>query len=147
GIGLTLFLSEMAPRRLHRIAMFPVELLAGIPSVVFGLWGLFWLVPWLRETVEPFLSRHLGFLPLFSGPALGLGSLAAGLILAIMILPTLASVSSEVLKTVPTSLREGALALGATRWEAIRLSVLPYARPGLFGAAILGLGRALGETM
>jgi phosphate transport system permease protein len=147
SVGLALFLSEMGPPRLRPIVSFLIESLAAIPSVVYGLWGLFVLVPLLREVVEPALASALGFIPLFQGPRIGLGYLAAGFILAIMILPTIASVTSEVLKTVPTPLKEGALALGATRWEAIRLAVLPYARPGIFGAALLGLGRALGETM
>ena len=147
GVGLALFLTEMAGATLRRVVGFALELLAGIPSVVFGLWGLFVLVPLLRLHVEPFLGRTLGFLPLFKGPAIGVGYLAAGLLLAVMVLPTIASVAIEVLKTVPGPLREGALALGATRWEAIRLSVLPYAWPGILGAGVLGLGRALGETM
>ncbi len=147
AVGLALFLSEMGPQRLRPVVTFAIETLAAIPSVVYGLWGLFVLVPWLRGSVEPFLQRALGFLPLFQGPPIGLGFLAAGLILAVMILPTVSSVTNEVLKTVPGALREGALALGATRWEAIRIAVLPYARPGIFGAALLGLGRALGETM
>ena len=114
---------------------------------MYGLWGLFVLVPWLRDTVEPALGATLGFLPLFRGPPIGLGYLAAGLLLAIMILPTIASVTIEVLKTTPPALREGALALGATRWEMIRMAVLPYARSGIVGGAMLGLGRAIGETM
>jgi phosphate transport system permease protein len=124
-----------------------VEILASIPSVVYGLWGLLVLVPLLRDVVEPALGRSLGFLPLFRGPPIGLGYLTAGIILAIMILPTIASVTIEVMRTMPAALREGALALGATRWEAIRMVVLPYARRGIFGAVILGLARALGETM
>jgi phosphate transport system permease protein len=147
AVGLALFLAEMGPQRLRPLVTFAVETLAAIPSVVYGLWGLFVLVPWLRDTVEPALQSTLGFLPLFQGPPIGLGLLAGGLILAVMILPTVSSVTNEVLKTVPGALREGAFALGATRWEAIRMAVLPYARPGIFGAAILGLGRALGETM
>jgi phosphate transport system permease protein len=147
GVALALFLSEMGPKALRPPVSFALETLAAIPSVIFGLWGLFVLVPWVRETVQPFLGRRLGFLPIFSGPPLGLGYLAAGLILALMILPTISSVTIEVLKTVPAPLREGALALGATRWEAIRMAVLPYSRAGIFGAALLGLGRALGETM
>ncbi len=115
--------------------------------MIYGLWGLFVMVPWLRGTLQPFLQGTLGFLPFFRGPMIGLGYLAAGLILALMILPTIASVTIEVLKTVPAALKEGALALGATRWEAIRMAVLPYARPGILGATLLGLGRALGETM
>ena len=147
GVALALFLSEMGPKALRPPVSFAIETLAAIPSVIYGLWGLFVLVPWLRGTVEPFLGHRLGFLPLFSGPPIGLGYLAAGLILAVMILPTISSVTLEILKTVPPPLREGALALGATRWEAIRMAVLPYSRAGIFGAALLGLGRALGETM
>jgi phosphate transport system permease protein len=147
SVGLALFLSEMGPKRLRPLVGFAIETLASIPSVVYGLWGLFVLVPLLRDPVEPFLARVLGFLPLFRGPPIGLGFLAAGIILAVMILPTIASVTIEVLKTVPATLKEGALALGATRWEAIRLAVLPYARPGILGAGLLGLARALGETM
>jgi phosphate transport system permease protein len=147
SVGLALFLSEMGPKALRPVVSFAIETLAAIPSVVYGLWGLFVLVPLLRDAVEPFLGRTLGFLPLFAGPPIGLGYLAGGLILSVMILPTIASVTIEVLKTVPPALREGALALGATRWEAIRMAVLPYGRPGILGAALLGLGRALGETM
>ncbi len=147
SVGLAVFLVEMGPPRLRPIVSFLIETLAAIPSVVYGLWGLFVLVPLLRDPVEPALAKALGFLPLFRGPPIGLGYLAAGLILAIMILPTIASVTIEVLRTVPPSLREGAYALGATRWEAIRLAVIPYARGGVIGAALLGLGRALGETM
>lgn len=147
SVGLAVFLVEMGPARLRPLVSFLVETLAAIPSVVYGLWGLFVLVPWLRDVVEPALGAALGFLPLFQGPPIGLGFLAAGLILAVMILPTIASVTIEVLKTTPPALREGALALGATRWEAIRMAVLPNARPGIVGAALLGLGRALGETM
>ena len=147
AVGLALFLSEMGTPRLRPVVTFLIETLAAIPSVVYGLWGLFVVVPLLRDHVEPWLGKALGFLPLFQGPHIGLGYLAAGVLLAVMILPTIASVTTEVLKTVPSSLREGALALGATRWEAIRMAVLPYARPGIFGASLLGLGRALGETM
>jgi len=147
AVGLGLFLAEMGPPRLRPPVAFAIETLASIPSVVYGLWGLFVLVPWLRGGLEPALGHALGFLPLFRGPPLGLGYLSAGLLLAIMILPTIASVTLEVLRTVPPALREGALALGATRWEMIRLAVLPHARAGILGAALLGLGRALGETM
>jgi phosphate transport system permease protein len=147
SIGLALFLTEMAPKKMSTVVAFPISILAGIPSVVFGLWGLFVLAPILRKSVQPFLGHTLGFLPLFRGPPLGLGYMAAGIILAIMILPTITSIAVEVLRTVPGSLREAALALGATRWEMIRISVLPYARAGILGATILGLGRALGETM
>jgi phosphate transport system permease protein len=147
SVGLALFLTEMASPRVRSIVSFPIALLAGIPSVVYGLWGLFVLVPLLRGHIEPWLASALGFLPFFRGPPIGLGYLAAGVILAIMILPTITSIAIEVLRTVPLALREAALALGATRWEAIRMAVLPYARAGIMGATILGLGRALGETM
>jgi phosphate transport system permease protein len=147
AIGLAIFICEMAPVRVGRILAFPIELLAAIPSVVFGLWGLFVLVPWVRDTLEAVLGKTLGFLPFFSGPHIGLGYLSGGLILAIMILPTITSVSIEVLRTVPASLREAAFALGATRWEVVQTSVLPYGKAGMLGATILGLGRALGETM
>jgi phosphate transport system permease protein len=147
SIGLAIFLTEMAPGAVRSIISFPIALLAGIPSVVYGLWGLFVLVPLLRNPIEPALAKALAFLPLFQGPPIGFGYLAAGAILAIMILPTITSISIEVLQTVPGPLREAALALGATRWEAIRIAVLPYARAGIVGAVMLGLGRALGETM
>ncbi len=147
SVAASLFLTEMGPPVLRPVVSFAIETLAAIPSVVYGLWGLFVLVPWLRSPVEPALQRAFGFLPFFQGPPIGLGYLAGGLILAVMILPTIVSVTNEVLKTIPASLREAALALGATRWEAIRIAVLPYARPGILGAALLGLGRALGETM
>lgn len=147
ALGLSLFSTQLAPRKLAPLLTVPVELLAAIPSVVYGLWGLFILVPFLRESVEPFLQRHFGSVPLFRGPPIGLGYLAAGAILAVMILPTIAAISTEVMKTVPISQVEAAFALGATRWEAIRASVLPYSRTGILGAVLLGLGRALGETM
>jgi phosphate transport system permease protein len=147
AIGLALFLTEMSPARVRRVVSFFVEILAAIPSVVFGLWGLLVLVPILRDVVEPALGHWLGWIPLFSGAPLGIGFLPAGIVLSIMILPTIASVTIEVLRTMPAALREGALALGATRWEAIRAVVLPYASRGIMGAVILGLARALGETM
>ncbi len=147
SLGVAVFLAELAGPRLRAVMGFVVELLAAVPSVVYGLWGVLVLAPWLRRTVEPALRDALGFLPLFRGPTHGVGMLAAGLILAIMVLPTIASVSREVLRAVPDSLREGALALGATRWEALRTVVLPAARSGITGAVVLGLGRALGETM
>ncbi len=149
AIGVSLFLSEFAPPKLRQPIAFLVDLLAAIPSVVYGLWGIFVLVPFLRTDVMPFLrdTLGLGVLPLFSGPAYGPSMLAAGLILAIMVLPYIASVSREVLLAVPRSQREAAMALGATRWETIWGAVLPYARSGIIGGIILGLGRALGETM
>jgi phosphate transport system permease protein len=147
SLGVAVFLTELAPLKLRNPIGFTVELLAAVPSVVYGLWGIFALAPLLRDHVEPALAGVFGFLPLFRGTHQGYGMLAGGTILAIMILPTIASVSREVLRAVPDSYREGALALGATRWESLRDVVLPVARSGLTGAVILGLGRALGETM
>jgi phosphate transport system permease protein len=147
SLGIAIYLSELAHPKLKMPMGFLVELLAAVPSVVYGLWGIFALAPWLRESVEPMLARTLGFLPFFRGPAHGFGMLAGGIILAIMITPTISSVSREVLRAVPHALREGAIGLGATRWEVVRVAVLPYAKSGLVGAVILGLGRALGETM
>jgi phosphate transport system permease protein len=147
GIGAAVYLSELAPLGVRPVAGFLVELLAAVPSVVYGLWGLAVLAPVLRMYVEPALGATLGFLPLFQGPPYGVGMLAAGIILAIMIVPFIIAVSREVLQAVPTAQREAALALGATRWETIRLAVLRYGRSGLIGAVLLGLGRALGETM
>jgi phosphate transport system permease protein len=147
SLGIAILLTDFAPLWLRTPIAFLVELLAAVPSVIYGLWGIFALAPFLRDHVEPALGQIFGFLPLFQGPMHGFGMLAGGIILAIMITPTIASVSREVLRAVPDTLREGALALGATRWEAVRSAVLPYARSGLLGAAILGLGRALGETM
>jgi phosphate transport system permease protein len=149
ALGVAIFLSEYAPRWLRQPVAFLVDLLAAIPSVVYGLWGIFVLLPLLRVHVMPFLrdTLHLGATPLFSGPAYGPSMLAAGLILAIMVLPYISSVSREVLLAVPRSQREAALALGATRWETIQKAVLPFAKSGIIGGIILGLGRALGETM
>ena len=147
ALGVAIFLVEFAPRWLRSPLGLLVELLAAVPSVIYGLWGLFVLAPWLRGSVEPLLGRTLGVLPIFRGAPQGLGMLAGGVILAIMILPAISSVSREVLRVIPDTLREGALALGATRWEAVRTVILPSARSGIFGAVVLGLGRALGETM
>lgn len=147
SIGIALFLNELAPRRLANFVGFLIEMLAAIPSVVYGLWGIFVLAPWLRTTVEPFLGKYFGFLPFFSGPPYGVGMMAAGIILAIMVTPTISSISREVFKAIPRSHREAALALGATRWETMVISVLKSAKTGIMGAMILGLGRALGETM
>jgi phosphate transport system permease protein len=124
-----------------------VEMLAAVPSVIFGLWGIFVLIPWLRDHLFVWLKETLGFLPLFRGTIYGVSMLAAGIIVAIMILPIITSVSREILRSVPNLQREAAYALGATHWEVMRIAVLSYARRGLFGAAVLGLGRALGETM
>jgi phosphate transport system permease protein len=149
ALGVAIFLSEFAPSWLRQPVAFLVDLLAAVPSVVYGLWGIFVLIPLLRTTVVPFFrdTLHLGATPLFSGPNYGPSMLAAGLILAVMVLPYISAVSREVLLAVPRSQREAALALGATRWEVIWDAVLPYARTGILGGVILGLGRALGETM
>jgi phosphate transport system permease protein len=147
ALGAAIALSELVPIAFRGILSALVELLAAIPSVVYGLWGIFVLAPLLRSVVEPFLQTYLGFIPLFSGVPYGVGMLAGGLILAIMILPTIAAVSRDVILAVPRDQREGLLALGATKWEMIWVAVLPYARPGILGGVILGLGRALGETL
>jgi len=131
---------------MERPLSFLIELLAGIPSIVYGLWGIFVLVPWIRTSVEPALSGTLGFLPIFRGAPYGFGMLAAGLILAVMILPIVASISRDVLKSVPQTQREASLGVGATRWQSIRL-ILNDAKSGMLGATLLGLGRAMGETM
>jgi phosphate transport system permease protein len=146
GIGTAVFLVELAPRRIGEAVAFLVELLAAIPSIVYGIWGVFVLAPWLRAALEPWLIAHLGFLPLFQGFPFGIGMLNAGIVLAVMVSPTVISLSREILLSLPGSLREAALAMGATRAEAIAV-MLDGARPGLLGASILGLGRALGETM
>jgi len=147
GLGVAIFLSELAPGWLRTPVGFFVELLAAIPSVVIGLWGIFVLVPWVRTALEPLLKSALGFLPLFSGPPLGIGMLTAGLILSIMVVPFIVAVSTEVMRAVPPAQREAARALGATGWETTRTAVLPYARSGIIGAVFLALARALGETM
>jgi len=149
ALGVAIFLSEFSPAWLRQPVGFLVDLLAAIPSVVYGLWGIFVLNPLLREDVMPFLrdTLHLGATPFFRGPAYGPSMLSAGLILAIMALPYISAVSREVLMAVPRSQREAALALGATRWEMIRDAVIPFAKSGIIGGIMLGLGRALGETM
>jgi phosphate transport system permease protein len=147
GVGTAIFLVEYCPRPLRIPLAFFADLLAAIPSVVFGLWGFLILARWLQHTGQPWLQQHLGFLPFFQGPPVGVGILAAGMVLTIMILPLIVAVSREVMLTVPRSQREALLALGATRWEVIRYAVLPLSRIGIFGGIILALGRALGETM
>jgi len=146
SLGVAIFLSELAPRWLEQPLSFLVELLAAIPSIVYGLWGIFVMVPWLRVSVQPLLKKYFGTLPLFQGPAYGFSMLAAGVILAIMILPIITSISRDVLKAIPTLQREAALGLGATRWETTKL-ILMGARSGILGATLLGFGRAIGETM
>ena len=147
GLGLAIFITEMSPKWLKGPLAFTTELLAAIPSVIYGLWAIFVLVPLLRQYVQPFLAKYLGWTTVFSGVPYGIGMLAAGVILAIMIVPVISSISREVLVTVSQQQREAVLALGATRWEMIRIGVLRNARAGISGAIILGLGRALGETM
>jgi phosphate transport system permease protein len=147
SLGTALYLTEIVPDWLSKKIGFLVELLAAIPSVVYGLWGIFVLGPWLRAYLEPALGRTLGFLPIFKGRPTSVGMMTAGVLLAIMVLPYISSVCSDVFRTIPQSQREAALALGATRWEMIRMAVLPYGRSGVVGAIILGLGRALGETI
>ncbi len=147
SIGVAVFVTEMCPQGLRGIISFLVELLAAIPSVIYGLWAIFVLAPLLRDYVEPLLAKSLGWTGLFTGPMYGIGMLAAGVILAIMIIPIIASITREVLTAVPQNQREAVLALGATRWEMIRVGVLRNARIGIVGGVILGLGRALGETM
>ena len=147
ALGVAIFLTEFAPRWLRRPVATLVELLAAIPSVIYGLWGIFVLLPLLRDTLWPVVRPALEWLPIFRGTFYGPSVLAGGIILAIMVLPYIAAVSREVLLAVPAAQREAALALGATRWEAVWTVVLPYGRTGIIGAVILGLGRALGETM
>lgn len=147
GIGAAIYLSEIAPGWVRTPVSFLVEMLAAIPSVVYGLWALFVMVPWIRSAVEPALGDHLSFIPLFNGPPFGIGFLAAGLVLAIMILPIIAAISRDAILAVPVAQREAMYALGGTKWEVISRGVLPYCRSGLVGAAMLALGRALGETI
>src|SRR5579863_3043689 len=147
AIGVAVFITEMCPRWLKGPLAFTTELLAAIPSVIYGLWAIFVLVPLLRQYAEPFLMKSLGWTGFFEGPPYGIGMLAAGVILAIMVVPIVSSMTREVMTAVPQQQREAMLALGATRWEMIRTGVLRNARAGILGGIILGLGRALGETM
>ncbi len=147
SLGIALFLAEMAPSRVRTTLSFIIELLAAVPSVIYGLWGLFVFRFWVRDYIETPLSTYFGFIPVFQGTPFGLDILTAGIILAIMIIPTVSSVAREVIMAVPDSQREAAYSIGATRWEMVRIGVLSYAKSGIFGAIILGLGRAVGETM
>ena len=147
SVGVAVFTTEMCPKALRGPLSFFVELLAAIPSVIYGLWAIFVLIPILSQYVQPVLQKTLGWTGLFEGPPFGYSMLAAGIILAIMIVPIISSITREVLVVVPQHQREAALALGATRWEMIRIGVLRNARAGIVGGIILGLGRALGETM
>jgi phosphate transport system permease protein len=147
SLGIAIFLVEIAPKALRVPVGYLVELLAAVPSVIYGLWGLFIFRYWILNYIETPVSTYLGWIPIFSGTPFGLDVFTAGVILAIMIIPTVASVSKEVISAVPNSIREGAYSIGATKWEVIRHWVLGYGRSGIFGAVILGLGRAVGETM
>jgi len=147
SLGIAIFLTEMAHKRLKGPIGTAIELLASIPSIIYGMWGLFVFAPLLSEHVEPFLIDYLGFIPLFSGAPLGIGMLPAGFILAIMIIPFISSVTRDIFQMVPSILKESGYGMGATKWEVIWKIVIPYTRSGIIGAVILGLGRALGETM
>ncbi len=151
GLFIAMFLTELCPMWLRRPVGIAIELLAGIPSIIYGIWGLFVFAPFLQETLQPFLITVFGPVPvlstLFGGPPYGIGVLTAGLILAIMVLPFVTSISRDVFETVPTVLKEAAYGLGCTTWEVVRHVVLPYTRVGVIGGVMLGLGRALGETM
>jgi phosphate transport system permease protein len=147
AVGVAVFITEMCPRWLRGPLAFTTELLAAIPSIIYGIWASFILVPLLRTYAEPFLAKYFGWTGLFEGPPLGIGMLAAGIILSIMVIPIISSITREVMSSVPQQQREAVLALGATRWEMIWTGVLRNARAGILGGIILGLGRALGETM
>ncbi|MHB1681822.1 MAG: phosphate ABC transporter permease subunit PstC [Bacilli bacterium] len=147
GLGAAVFLTFYSRGRVRSSLGVLIELLAAIPSVVYGLWGLYVLVPWLQGVGEPFLARNFGFLPFFRGASLGVGYLAGGLILSIMILPTITAMARDVLLAVPREIHEGALAIGATKFEVIRVISLPFARSGIIGALMLGFGRAVSETI
>jgi phosphate transport system permease protein len=147
SVATALFITEIAPKKIGGMAASLIELLAAIPSVIYGLWGILVMAPWLQQTVQPWFVEHLGFLPFFSGAPYGVSMMAGVLILAIMIVPIITAISREVLLAVPQSQREAAVALGATKWETIKIAVLPYGRSGILGGVILGLGRAIGETM
>ena len=147
SVGAALFITDIAPHRVGSIIAPVVELLAAIPSVIYGLWGVLVMAPWLQKSIQPWLSDHFGFLPFFQGAPYGVSMMAAVFILMIMIIPIITSITKEVLLAVPVSQKEAAYALGATRWEMVRMALIPYARSGVLGAVILGLGRAIGETM
>jgi phosphate transport system permease protein len=147
SVAVAVFVTDMCPRALRKPIAYATELLAAIPSVIYGLWAIFVLVPLMRIYVEPWLMKYFSWTGFFTGPAYGIGMLAAGTVLAIMIIPIISSITREVLSVVPQHQREAALALGATRWEMVRIAVLRNARAGILGAIILGLGRALGETI
>jgi phosphate transport system permease protein len=147
GIGAAIFLAEMAPQRISDTLQFFIDLLAAVPSVIYGVLGVFIVVPLMRTVIYPLINKPLGFLPIFKGPSYGVGFLTAGIVLAIMVIPYIISVSREVLLSVPRDQREAALALGATRWESTWKVVVPFAKTGIMGSIFLALARALGETM
>lgn len=149
SVAIALFINEVLPEKLGKLLALFVEMIAAVPSIVFGLWGVFYLAPWVRASLTPFLKTTLGleFLPLFQGPSFGIGILSASLILAVMIVPTISSICREVFRTVPTIQKEAALGLGATRFEMLKIAILKPSFSGMVGAVVLGLGRALGETM
>jgi len=147
SIGVALFLAELAPEWMKAPFGTAIELLAAIPSIVYGMWGLFVLAPLMSDHVQPWLAGHFGFLPFFTGPAMGIGMLTAGLVLALMILPFIASVTRDVFLMVPQNLKEAAYGMGCTTWEVVRDIMIPYGKKGIAGAVFLGMGRALGETM
>lgn len=147
SIGIALFLAEIAPYWLRSPVGTAIELLAAIPSIVYGMWGLFVIVPIMANSIEPWLLKHFGFLPVFSGPPMGIGILTAGLVLALMIIPFIASVTRDIFLMTPQNIKESAYALGATTWEVVKDIMIPYGKKGIVGAIFLGLGRALGETM
>jgi phosphate transport system permease protein len=147
GIGAAIFLAELAPQRISDTLQFFIDLLAAVPSVIYGLLGIFIVVPLMRTVIYPLINKPLGFLPIFKGPSYGVGFLTAGIVLAIMVIPYIISVSREVLLSVPRDQREAALALGATRWESTWKVVVPFAKTGIMGSIFLALARALGETM
>ncbi|MBI5344543.1 MAG: phosphate ABC transporter permease subunit PstC [Deltaproteobacteria bacterium] len=147
SLGIAIFINELSPRRMKGPISAAIGLLASIPSIIYGMWGLFILAPFLAGHVEPRLDRYLGFIPLFRGSPMGIGMLSAGFILAVMIIPFISSVTRDIFQMVPPILKESGYAVGATRWEVVRKIVVPYTKSGIIGAVILGLGRALGETM
>lgn len=147
GLGTAIYLAEYAPTKVQKVLSSQIDLLAAIPSVIYGLWGIFVLVPMMRTHVQPFLGKYLGFLPFFQGPNYGVGILSASIILAIMIVPFIISISREVILAVPAVYKEAAYAMGATRWEAVKTIIISYGKQGIIGGIILALGRAIGETM
>ncbi len=147
SIGIAIFITELSPSALRGIFSSVIELLAAIPSIIYGMWGLFVLAPILKHKVEPWMIEHLGFIPFFDGKPYGIGLFNAGIVLAVMIIPYISSIVREVFSLVPDIMKEAAYAVGATRWEVVRHVVIPYTRSGIMAGIILGLGRALGETM